>query len=44
MSTTVQNQVAATNVAPTEKKARKPTLSAKYSKFLVSNYSIIQML
>lgn len=41
---TVQNQVAATNVAPTEKKARKPTLSAKYSKFLVSNYSIIQML
>ena len=41
---TVQNQVAATNVHPTEKKARKPTLSAKYSKFLVSNYSIIQML
>ena len=41
---TVQNQVAATNVDPTEKKARKPTLSAKYSKFLVSNYSIIQML
>jgi hypothetical protein len=40
---TVQNQVVAA-AAPAEKKARKPTLSAKYSKFLVSNYSIIQML
>lgn len=41
---TVQNQVVAAAAAPAEKKARKPTLSAKYSKFLVSNYSIIQML
>jgi hypothetical protein len=43
---TVQNQVVAPAAvaAPAEKKARKPTLSAKYSKFLVSNYSIIQML
>ena len=43
---TVQNQVVApaAAAAPVEKKARKPTLSAKYSKFLVSNYSIIQML
>ena len=40
---TVQNQVVAA-AAHAEKKARKPTLSAKYSKFLVSNYSIIQML
>ena len=42
---TVQNQVVAPAAAAApEKKARKPTLSAKYSKFLVSNYSIIQML
>jgi hypothetical protein len=41
---TAQNQVVAAAAAPAEKKARKPTLSAKYSKFLVSNYSIIQML
>ena len=46
MSTSVQNQVVspAAAAAPAEKKARKPTLSAKYSKFLISNYSIIQML
>jgi hypothetical protein len=41
---TVQNQVVAAAAAPAEKKARKPTLSAKYSKFLVSNYSVVQML
>ena len=41
---TAQNQVVAAAAAPAEKKARKPTLSAKYSKFLVSNYSVVQML
>ena len=45
MSTPVQIQVVIpTVVAVPEKKVRKATLSAKYSKFLVSNYSIIQML
>ena len=45
MSTPVQIQVVIpTVVAVPEKKVRKATLSAKYSKFLVSNYSVIQML
>lgn len=46
MSTPVKNQIVATSPAA-EKKAkapRKPTLSAKYSKFLVGNYNMIQML
>ncbi len=46
MSTPVQNQIVATSPAAEKKvKApRKPTLSAKYSKFLVGNYNMIQML
>ena len=46
MSTPIKNQIVANSPAA-EKKAkapRKPTLSAKYSKFLVGNYSMIQML
>ena len=45
MSSPINNQiVAASPVAEKVKAVRKPTLSAKYSKFLVANYSIIQML
>ena len=46
MSTPVKNQIVATSPAAEKKvKApRKPTLSAKYSKFLVGNYNMIQML
>ena len=46
MSSPINNQIVANSPAA-EKKAkapRKPTLSAKYSKFLVGNYSMIQML
>ena len=46
MSTPIKNQIVANSPAA-EKKAkapRKPTLSAKYSKFLVGNYNMIQML
>ena len=46
MSTPINNQIVA-NSPVAEKKAkapRKPTLSAKYSKFLVGNYNMIQML
>jgi len=46
MSSPINNQiVAASPVAEKKVKApRKPTLSAKYSKLLVANYSMIQML
>ncbi len=46
MSTPVKNQIVATSPAAEKKvKApRKPTLSAKYSKFLVGHYNMIQML
>jgi hypothetical protein len=45
MSSPINNQiVAASPVAEKVKAVRKPTLSAKYSKLLVANYSMIQML
>ena len=46
MSSPINNQIVATSpVAEKKVKApRKPTLSAKYSKLLVANYSMIQML
>jgi hypothetical protein len=45
MSTPIKNQIVANSPAAEKVKApRKPTLSAKYSKFLVGNYSMIQML
>jgi hypothetical protein len=45
MSSPINNQiVAASPVAEKVKAVRKPTLSAKYSKFLVANYNMIQML
>jgi hypothetical protein len=45
MSSPINNQVVAASPSAEKVKAvRKPTLSAKYSKFLVANYSIIQML
>ena len=46
MSSPINNQIVATSpVAEKKAKApRKPTLSAKYSKFLVGNYNMIQML
>lgn len=45
MSSPINNQVVASSpVAEKVKAVRKPTLSAKYSKLLVANYSMIQML
>ena len=40
----VQNTVVAAVAPVKEKKPRKPTLAAKYSKVVIANYSIIQML
>ena len=40
----VQNTIVAAAAPVKEKKPRKPTLAAKYSKVVIANYSIIQML
>jgi hypothetical protein len=40
----VQNTIVAAASPVKEKKPRKPTLAAKYSKVVIANYSIIQML